>query len=39
VFGVEVQDKKVVLVDPEDTDKHICRSCIVAIQGQVSNEI
>ena len=38
VFGVSLEDNKVVLADPEDTEKHICRSCIIAIKGYNENE-
>ena len=34
VFGVDnVQDSEVVLVDPDESEKHICRSCILAIKN------
>lgn len=38
VFGVSFEDDKVVLADPEDTEKHICRGCIIAIKGYNENE-
>lgn len=33
VFGVKVGEAgDVFLVDPEESDKHVCRSCIIAIR-------
>ncbi len=33
VFGVSIEDNEVVLTDPEETEKHVCRGCVVAIKG------
>jgi hypothetical protein len=36
VFGVDVvPDGTTGLLDPEDSDKHICRNCIIAIKGSL----
>ena len=37
VFGIEENEEGIVgLVEPENSDKHICRSCILAIQGSLA---
>ena len=33
VFGVSMDGDEVVLVEAEDSEKHICRGCIIAIKG------
>jgi hypothetical protein len=34
VFGISIDDNdQVVLVDPEDVEKHICRGCMLAIKN------
>jgi hypothetical protein len=38
VFGVFIEDNEVVLTDPEETEKHVCRGCVVAIKGYNENE-
>ena len=42
VFGVDIEDNgqgnEVVLTDPADTEKHVCRGCIVAIKGYNEDE-
>ena len=33
-FGVEVrEDGEVILKEPKDSEKHVCRSCIIAIRN------
>lgn len=33
VFGVSLEGDEVILVEAEDSEKHICRGCIIAIKG------
>ena len=33
VFGVSLEVDEVILVEEEDSEKHICRGCIIAIKG------
>jgi hypothetical protein len=37
VFGVNIVEHGMTgLVDPEESDNHICRSCIIAIKGSLA---
>ena len=39
VFGVKLNDHGTVgLIEPEEADKHVCRSCIIAIKGSLAEE-
>lgn len=31
-LGVKVEKNKVTLVEPEDSEKHVCRNCVRAIR-------
>jgi len=37
-FGVIVEDNKTILVEPDESEKHVCRNCIVAIRNYLGNE-
>ena len=39
VFGIHVEESgAVVLVEPEDTEKHICANCMRAISDQLNQD-
>lgn len=39
VFGVNIVEHGMTgLVEPEKSDNHVCRSCIIAIKGSLENE-
>ena len=37
-FGVIVEDHKTILVEPDESEKHVCRNCIIAIKNYIGNE-